>query len=261
VGDVPLLERVPDAQGAKPWRPRPTAELNHDLSRCYGLPIEVEPKAGGLTSVAQALGRGDLAHAQMVVLHLRFPDPPDLKKSAGDVQVFIDMARRLDASGLLKGDWDPSLHPRWPTGSPDSAGGRFAPRDSQGSGGGASGTRNAGAQSGAHLTQAQITIPAPGAFPAPFDIPTPGSSDIPLPSEITPPPIVGPGVVPRKELKNPYPNRPDCVEEWAHAHKYCDELLKKKRLGKGNYRNLGKFLYECIMGQVSEECGGNRLQA
>jgi len=60
----------------------------------------------------------------MVALHLRFPDPPDLKKSAGDVQVFIDLARRLDASGLLKGDWDPSLHPRWPTGSPDSAGGR-----------------------------------------------------------------------------------------------------------------------------------------
>jgi hypothetical protein len=255
VGEVALLERASDSRGAQPWRPRPAAELNRDLSRCYGLPIEIETKAGGLKSVADALDRGDLAHAQMVALHLRLPDPPDLKKSSVDVQAVVELALRLDASGLLKSDWDPRLHPRWPKGSQDSAGGQFAPRDS--------GAGNAGDQSGAHLIEAQIPMPmpAPGAFPAPFDIPMPGSSNIPLPSEIMPPPIVGPGVAPLKELKNPYPNRPDCVEEWAHARKYCHELMESKKLGKGDYRNLGKFLYECLMGQISEECGGNRLQA
>jgi len=222
VGEVALLERASDSRGAQPWRPRPAAELNRDLGRCYGLPIEIETKAGGLKSVADALDRGDLAHAQMVALHLRLPDPPDLKKSSVDVQAVVELALRLDASGLLKSDWDPRLHPRWPKGSQDSAGGQFAPRDS--------GAGNAGDQSGAHLIEAQIPMPmpAPGAFPAPFDIPMPGSSNIPLPSEIMPPPIVGPGVAPLKELKNPYPNRPDCVEEWAHARKYCHKLMESK---------------------------------
>ncbi len=259
VGDVALLERAPQSRGAQSWRPRPTARLNHDLSRCYGLPIEIEAKAGGLKSVAEALGRGDLAHAQMVALHLCFPDPPDLKKSAGDVQASIDLARRLDASGLLKGDWDSSLHPRWPTGSPDSAGGRFAPRDSQGSGGEASGARDAGTTSGAHLTPAQITMPAPGTFPAPFDVPMPSVPN--LPYEVAPPPIVGPSITPRKDFKNPYPNRPECVEEWAHAEKYCRELLDRKQLGRGDYKNMGKLFYQCLMGQIPEECGGNLLRA
>jgi hypothetical protein len=259
VGEVALLERAPDSRGAQPWRPRPAAELNRDLSRCYGLPIEIEPKAGGLKSVADALDRGDLAHAQMVALHLRLPDPPDMAKSAGDVQAFINLARRLDASGLLKREWDANLHPRWPAGSEDSTGGQFAPRDSQGNGGAASESRNAGAQSGSHLTQAQITMPAPGAFPAPFDIPMPAFPN--LPSEIVPPPIIGPGIAPRNAPQNPYPNRPECVEEWAHAHAYCNDLLRRKVLGKGDYRNMGKFLAQCLMGQVSEECGGNALRA
>jgi len=199
VGDVDLLERASDPRGANGWRPRATAQLNRELSQCYGLPIEIEPKARGLKSVADALARGDLVHAQMVALHLRLPDPPKFAKSVGDVKALVDLASRLDASGLLKGDWDPALHPRWPAGSQDSVGGQFARRDAQGGGGTVSGVRNAGGQSGAHVTQAQITVTAPGAFPAPFDVPMPGSSDSPLPSEITPPPIVGPGVV----LKTP----------------------------------------------------------
>ncbi len=259
VGEVALLERALDSRGAQPWRPRPAAELNRDLSRCYGLPIEIETKAGGLKSVAAALDRGDLAHAQMVALHLRLPDPPDMAKSAGDVQAFIDLALRLDASGLLKGEWDANLHPRWPAGSEDSTGGRFAPRDSQDSGGAASRSRDAGTTSGAHLTPAQITMPAPGAFPAPFDIPMPSVPN--LPSEVVPPPIVGPSIAPRKDFKNPYPNRPECVEEWAHAEKYCRELLDRKQLGKGDYKNMGKLFYQCLMGQTPEECGGNPLRA
>jgi hypothetical protein len=116
VGEVALLERPPDLGADQTWRPRPVTELNRDLSRCYGLPIEVAPKAGGLEAIAQALGRGDLIHAQMTALHLRFPDPPDVEKAASDVDTLIDLARRLDASGLLKRDWNSRLHPRWLTG-------------------------------------------------------------------------------------------------------------------------------------------------
>ncbi len=260
VGEVALLERALASRGAQPWRPRPAAELNRDLSRCYGLPIEIETKAGGLKSVAAALDRGDLAHAQMVALHLRLPDPPDIAKSTGDVQAFIDLALRLDASGLLKREWDANLHPRWPAGSEDSTGGRFAPRDSQDSAA-AWGSRDAGPQSGAHLTPAQIPMPmpAPGAFPAPFNIPMPAFPN--LPSEILPPPVIGPGISPSKPLKNPYPNRPKCIEEWAHSEEYCGRLLKEKKLGKGDYKGMGKSYSECLMGQISEECGGNSIRA
>jgi muramidase (phage lysozyme) len=132
VGEVALLERSSDVGDAQAWRPRPLAELNRDLSRCYGLPIEITTKAGALESIARALGRGDLVHAQMTALHLRLPDPPDLVKSAGDVQALIDLARRLDASGLLKGEFDPDLHPHWPAGSPGGVGGQFAPKDAGG---------------------------------------------------------------------------------------------------------------------------------
>ena len=104
VGEVALLERSSDLGDVQPWRPRPVADLNHDLSRCYGLPIEIEGKAAGLEAVANALARGELAHAQMTALHLRLPDPPDLGKSAEDVQALPDAypsRRRLEAGLIL----------------------------------------------------------------------------------------------------------------------------------------------------------------
>jgi len=145
VGEVALLERASDPGVAEPWRPRPAAEINRDLSRCYGLPIGIEPKIGGLQAIARALGRGDLAHAQIAALQLRIPDPPDLAKSATDAQGLAELARRLDASGLLKGDWNEDKHPRWPPGSQDSQGGRFAPADQGGDGSGSAAAPSAGA--------------------------------------------------------------------------------------------------------------------
>ncbi len=259
IGEVALLQRASDSGDARPLRPRAAAELNRELSLCYGLPIEIQRKIGGLEAVAQALSRGDIAHAQMVALHLRFPDPPDIEKAPGDVRAIVDLALRLDASGLLKGDWDANLHPRWPAGSPDSVGGQFSPKDSQSSDSAASGPPGAGVRSGPRPINAQTAIPAPGPFLGPFDLPWPALPN--LPSEIAPPPIIGPSIAPLNELKNPYPNRPECVEEWAHAREYCNKLLKEKKLGRGDYKNMGKFLYDCIMGQISEECGGNPLRA
>jgi hypothetical protein len=56
VSEVALLERSSDLGDAQAWRPRPLAELNRDLSRCYGLPSDYSKHpnrhAPGRTSTA-----------------------------------------------------------------------------------------------------------------------------------------------------------------------------------------------------------------
>jgi len=242
VGGVPLLERVcrSDTSGHAEWQPRSVSEINCDLSRRYGLPVQFDRKIDGLRAAAEALDRDDLIYAQIATLHLEVPDPPPRLESARASEI-LNLVRQLQVSGLLKADWDPAKHPRWPAGSPDSVGGRFAPADS------ATGDSEA-AGSSAPIIPAQITIPAP------FDFPVP-----PLPSEIVPPPAI-PDIYPR-ELTNPYPDRAGCDEEWADAIAFCKALLERNQLGRGDYRGSGKSLYQCIMGQVSERCGGNSTGA
>jgi hypothetical protein len=74
---------------------------------CYGLPVEFDRKLDGLRAVAQALGRGDVIHAQITTLHLRIPDPPAVGKSVQTPDEIIDLARQLRASDLLKGGVGP----------------------------------------------------------------------------------------------------------------------------------------------------------
>jgi hypothetical protein len=57
--------------------------------------------------------------------------------------------------------------------------------------------------------------------------------------------------------RNPYPDRPECEQEWAEAASFCLRLKASNQLGRGDYRGMGKTLSECITGQVSEDCGGN----
>jgi hypothetical protein len=76
------------------------SDLNRELGECYGLPIEFERKIDGLRAVAQALGRGDLIHAQIATLHLEIPDPPLLAKTRQIPGEIIDLARQLRTSGL-----------------------------------------------------------------------------------------------------------------------------------------------------------------
>jgi hypothetical protein len=125
VGSVPLLEQSNSQSGLDHWQPRPVSELNRDLSECYDLPIEFIPKIGGLTAASRALNRGDLLHAQIATMHLQIPDPPSLTKSSQNAEEIIDLVRQLLASGLLKADWDPAKHPRWPAGSPSGIGGEL----------------------------------------------------------------------------------------------------------------------------------------
>jgi len=114
VDNVPLLKRNHDQDASEQWQPRPVFDLDRDLSKRYGLPVDCKAKTGGLTAAARALNRGDVFHARIVALHLQFPDPPALTKTAPDAREIADLARQLKASGLLKADWDPVKHPRWP---------------------------------------------------------------------------------------------------------------------------------------------------
>jgi hypothetical protein len=234
VGAVPLLERVCGSGATDQWQPRPLSDLNSQLSKCYGLPVEFDRTIDGLRRIARALGRGDLIHAQIATVHLEIPDPPPLTRSMQTPGEVLDLARQLHAGCLLKAGWDPTKHPRWPAGSPGGIGGEFAPADA---------ASDASAEQSAPVIPAQITIPVP------FELP----GGIPFPSEILPPPVT-PNINPR-ELRNPYPDRPECEEEWAEALKYCDNLRKRGLLGKDGYRGMGD-LYQCVMGQVSERCGG-----
>jgi hypothetical protein len=158
VGSVPLLKWVSSQSGPDHWHPRPVSELNRDLSECYGLPIEFTPKIGGLTAACRALNRGDLFHAQIAAIHLQIPDPQPLTKTSMNFQETIDLARQLQASGLLKADWDPAKHPRWPAGSPGAIGGEFAPARQCGArrfrGWGARCTDHTGADSVPHAVRA-----------------------------------------------------------------------------------------------------------
>ena len=46
---IPLLER----DSGEEWRPRPVSDLNRDLSKRYGLPVELGRKMHGLEAIAK----------------------------------------------------------------------------------------------------------------------------------------------------------------------------------------------------------------
>jgi hypothetical protein len=238
VGSVPLVEPCHGCAGLKKFRPRPLADLNRDLSKRYGLPIDLGAKTASLTSIAQALSRGDILHAQIATLHLRIPEPPPLANVVQSTSQVLVLAKELRASGLLKADWDPLKHPRWPAGSPDGIGGEFAPA------GTASGD-SVNSESRPSAIPAQITIPVP------FELP-----GIPVPSEIVPAPVI-PDINPRSQLRNPFPDRPECEEEWAHALEYCGRLMGSGRMGKEGSRGFGRTFMKCVLGMVREDCGGS----
>jgi hypothetical protein len=241
VGDVPLLKQVRGTAGPGRWRARSVRDLNRELSVRYGLPIEIDRRTDALSAIACALNRGDVIHARIAALHLRIPDPPPLAKSRQTTDDIIDLACRLRASGLLKADWDPVKHPRWPAGSSGGTGGEFAPIGVV-----SSDSANSNARA--------IPVQSP-TITAPFDFALPRTFQ--LPSEIAPAVPSFPTINPRAAPKNPYPDRPECEEEWAEAIQYCGKLELRGLLGKGDYRGMGRTFRECVMGQVSEACGGN----
>jgi len=113
VGDVPLLKRSEAATG---WSVRSIAELNDELTARYRIPIDVAAKANALALIAHALNRDDVAIAAIATVQMQFPDPPPLSKRFESGDEIARRALELHRSGLLKGDWDPTKHPR--TGTP-----------------------------------------------------------------------------------------------------------------------------------------------
>ena len=99
--------------------------------------------------------------------YICIPDPPQLTKSAQTMGDIVALARQLGASGLLKADWAPLKHPRWPAGTPGSIGGEFAPRGDV-----ADDFRTE--EHGAPLIPAQLTLPAPFDWVVPRGAPLPG---------------------------------------------------------------------------------------
>jgi hypothetical protein len=87
----------------------------------------------GTCHVAGALNEGNLAKAQIAALHLHLPDLPPLAKGEGTGVEIATLAIQLRRTGILKGTFDPAKHPKWPAHAPDSQGGQFKPRDSDGS--------------------------------------------------------------------------------------------------------------------------------
>jgi len=236
IAGVPLLEESDGGGGRVEWRVRSRPDLETRLSKSYGVGVDFGAKMEGAAAIARALTDGDLARAQIATLLLGLPDPPPLLKSGeASLSHSAEFARLLSVSGLLKGDWDPGKHPRWPAGSADATGGQFAPADSD----------EATDEARAMVIPAQIAIP--------LDVPE--TVPFPLPSEIVPP-LTTP-ILPQNVPQNPYPSRPECVKEWADAEAYCRDLQTRGLLGRGDYRWMGKTLTQCVMGQVSEDCGGN----
>jgi hypothetical protein len=128
VGGVAPL--APNEMGI--WAARHERDLDRDLSRVYGLPVEARAEMAGFATVANALQGREIAKAQIATLLLRLPEP--LRPAAAELGKSgrRSLSRDLVACGLLKADagWDEDEHPR--TGSAPNPG-WFAPKpkDSQ----------------------------------------------------------------------------------------------------------------------------------
>jgi hypothetical protein len=132
IGAIPVLARL-QKNGKDEWQPRACGELSDEIGEHYGLPIDMSSKTGGLRAIANALNQGDIARAQIATVLLGIPDPPPLAKGTHSRDAMIKLIRDLHWSGMIKEDWNPDDHPRWPGGNHDGKGGQFAPK---GEGGG-----------------------------------------------------------------------------------------------------------------------------
>jgi len=124
LGGIPLMERVFDRSDRGHLAPRPADDLSREFGLLYGMPVDMAGKRNGLSAVANALNRGDLALAKIASVQMRLPDLPHF--SARNESV-VKLAFLLRRSGLMKEEWDPAKHPRWPAGSADGRGGEFSP--------------------------------------------------------------------------------------------------------------------------------------
>lgn len=73
IESVPLLKRT-HTRGTFIWLARDADAVSKELSAHFGLPIDVSLKTSALNAIARALNDGNIARAQLVTLHMQFPD-------------------------------------------------------------------------------------------------------------------------------------------------------------------------------------------
>ena len=91
VGATPLLECKASPGGRSGWRPRPLADLDRELGEVYRKRVTFAGKLPGLTTIASALDRGEIARAQIAAVLLGLPDPME----ASALKSISDQARNL----------------------------------------------------------------------------------------------------------------------------------------------------------------------
>jgi hypothetical protein len=193
------------------------------LQKCLSAdPSNADWLFGQCRRIAKALDRQDIPLAQILGLYMPI----------GELDT--ERLRHLAiAAPFIKANFNPD-EARIPAGQP----------------GGGQWTDGSSGPTGA-IIPAQLTIP--------WDLPAEIPWEIPgAPSEITPLPFDLPGAERERPPlpTNPFPRDPECAEEWAAAQEYCDEMRRQGKFRPG-YGGPGKDMRSCLLGQVSERCGGN----
>ena len=188
--------------------------------------------------IAEAPNNGEVAFAQILGIYTLSDDLDDGQ-----------LARLARVGPLIKANFNPDGG-EWTTeGEVDGEPSALVP--------------SAGSERSPPATEAQSGARNPALIPAqltiPWDLPADIPGEIPgMPTEITPIPFDFPGAE-RKQPPlptNPFPRDPECAEEWAAAYDYCDRMEKEGKFRPG-YSAPGKDYRSCLLGQVSERCGGN----
>jgi hypothetical protein len=266
VGGVALL-----ARGAKgDWRRRDEGDLNRQLSKRYGFPLDLGRKRGGIDAVAGALNNGELARAQVAALLLQLPDPPSSADAEPDgLEKRRRLAYELADGDLLKADadWD-DKHPR--AGAPPNPG-WFAPTSAEsGTDGPKTGPSRAAGETSRGGAERAFLRPAPAAgvgsllaenLPA---ITLRGL--VTLAARVSVPTILfGAIFIPsdnRLVEESRIPGRPDVAYRWAHDETATAVTLKV--LVDGQWRTLavgsaapnGFFVYDSGGHAVARVVGG-----
>lgn len=128
-----LLARIADANGRTHFVPRAEATLARLLGKAYGRAVDAARLMPGLGTVARALDNGDMALANIALVHAEIDPLPDeaaaLRLAKADRVLRAEQRamrqsrlRRADKSGVAKAGFDPD-EPRVPAGQ--SGGGQW----------------------------------------------------------------------------------------------------------------------------------------
>ena len=258
-----IIAKVGDVDSGGAYELRDMDEINLILTAAYDVEVDFTAKMPHLNLIRRYMNEGKWVLASISSVQLGLPDLPDE----------MAIGRVLDTDRILKSrrrrkrqesrrectecsknslaitlKRDVSDEPRLPAGQ--AGGGEWE----AGEGGSASAKPTSSAQpkppSNPLLIPAQALAPT---ISPPIELPW----FVP-PTEITPFPIspTAPNIEHLNPTANPYPDRPKCVKEWADAIEFCRRQEQGKKLKPG-YSGFGKNFQKCVLGMVSQDCGGN----